>query len=65
LKKSIPSNLGSQFAMLGANVPAFINIVMSNVLAFLSDLMPKKEPKMLKFGPKFFSAMTPSVMWAK
>ncbi len=51
--------------MLGANVPAFINIVMSNVLAFLSDLMPKKEPKMLKFGPKFFSAMTPSVMWAK
>jgi hypothetical protein len=26
LKKSIPSNLGSQFATLGANVPAFIGL---------------------------------------
>jgi hypothetical protein len=29
LKKRIPSILGSQFATLGANVPAFINILMS------------------------------------
>jgi len=27
--KRIPSNLGSQFATLGANVPAFINILAS------------------------------------
>jgi uncharacterized membrane protein len=27
LKKKILSNLGSQFATLGANVPAFINIL--------------------------------------
>ncbi len=29
LKKRIPSNLGSQFATLGANVPAFISILKS------------------------------------
>jgi hypothetical protein len=29
LKKRIPSNLGSQFATLGTNVPAFINILTS------------------------------------
>jgi len=29
LEKRIPSNLGGQFATLGANVPAFINILMS------------------------------------
>jgi len=29
LKRRIPMNLGSQFANLGANVPAFINILMS------------------------------------
>jgi len=28
-KKRIPSNLGGQFATLGTNVPAFINILMS------------------------------------
>ncbi len=28
LKKRIPSSFGSQFATLGANVPAFINILM-------------------------------------
>jgi hypothetical protein len=31
LKKRIPSNLGGQFATLGANVPAFINIL-TNIL---------------------------------
>jgi hypothetical protein len=41
-KKRIPSNLGSQFATLGANVPAFNNIPTSNVLAFISNLMPNK-----------------------
>jgi hypothetical protein len=29
LKKRIPSNLGSQFATLGPNVPAFVNILRS------------------------------------
>jgi len=29
LKRRIPSNLGGQFATLGANVPAFINILTS------------------------------------
>jgi hypothetical protein len=29
LKKVIPSNLGGQVATLGANVPAFINILTS------------------------------------
>ncbi len=43
LKKRIPSTLGSQFATLGANVPAFI-----------SNLGPNDKPKMLKVGPKFF-----------
>jgi hypothetical protein len=43
LKKRIPSNLGSQFATLGANVPAFI-----------SNLGPNDKPKMLKVGPEFF-----------
>jgi len=28
-EKRIPSNLGGQFATLGTNVPAFINILMS------------------------------------
>jgi hypothetical protein len=36
-------NLGSQFATLGANVPAFI-----------SNLEPNNKPKLLKVGPKFF-----------
>jgi hypothetical protein len=29
LKKRIPTNLGSQFATLGSNVPSFINILTS------------------------------------
>jgi hypothetical protein len=43
LNKRIPSNLGSQFANLVANV-----------VAFISNLGPDKKPKMLKLGPKFF-----------
>jgi hypothetical protein len=43
LKKRIPSNLGSQFGTLVANVVTFIN-----------NLGPNKKPKMLKVGPKFF-----------
>jgi hypothetical protein len=43
LNKRIPSNLGSQFANLVANV-----------VAFISNLGPNKKPKMLKLGPKFF-----------
>jgi hypothetical protein len=43
LKKRIASTLGSQFATLGANVPAFI-----------SNLGPNDKPKMPKVGPEFF-----------
>ncbi len=43
LKKRIPSNLGSQFATLVANVVTFIN-----------DIGPNEKPKMLKIDPKFF-----------
>ncbi len=32
-----------------------------NVLAFISNLGPICNPKMLKVGPKFFWALTPSV----
>jgi hypothetical protein len=53
----IPSNLGGQFATLGANVPTFINILtLLNVLAFISNLGPNNKPKMLEVGPKFFLA---------
>jgi hypothetical protein len=41
--KKIPSNLGGQFATFGANVLAFIN-----------NLRPICNPKVLKIGPKFF-----------
>jgi hypothetical protein len=44
-EKRIPSNLGSQFGTLGANVPAFI-----------SNLGPNNNPKLLKVGLKLFGA---------
>jgi hypothetical protein len=50
----IPSNLGSQFATLEANVSAFINILTSIFLAFISSLGPNNAPKMLKVGAEFF-----------
>jgi hypothetical protein len=56
----IPRNLGTQIATLGADVPAFINILV-NVLAFIGNLGPNNKPKLLKNGPKVFSALTPSV----
>jgi hypothetical protein len=43
LKKRIPSNLGSQFATLVANV-----------VTFISNLGLDKKPKMLKVDPKVF-----------
>ncbi len=46
-------NLGSQFATLGANVPAFVNILKVNVLAFITNLGPNKKPTKLKVGTKF------------
>ncbi len=52
-EKRIWSNLGGQFATLGANVSAFIN-----------DFGPICNPKMLKVGLKFFLALTPSVKQA-
>ncbi len=44
LKRRIPSNLGSQFETLVANVVAFIN-----------NLGPDKKQKMLRVVPSFFS----------
>jgi len=43
--KRIPSNLGGLFATLGANVLTFIN-----------NLGPICNPKVFKFGPKFFGS---------
>jgi hypothetical protein len=43
LKRRIPSNLGSQFETLVANVVAFIN-----------NLGPDKKQKMLRVVPSFF-----------
>jgi len=53
-EKGIPSNLGNQFANLGASVSAFINIPTSKVIAFISNLGPNNKPQMLKVSPKFF-----------
>jgi hypothetical protein len=50
-EKRIPSNLGGQFGTLGANVPAFIDML---TLAFTTNLGPIYNPKMLKVDPKFF-----------
>jgi hypothetical protein len=61
LKKSKPSNLGSQFATLGADVPAFINILTSMFWHLLITWGPNNKPKMLKVGPQVFPALTPSV----
>ncbi len=52
--------MGTQFATLGADVPAFINILV-NVIAFIGNFGPNNKPKMLKNGPKVFSALTTSV----
>jgi hypothetical protein len=54
-KKKKKKNLGSQFATLGANVPAFINILMSMFWHLLATLGPNNKPKMLKVGSEFFS----------
>jgi len=53
LKKRIPSNVGGQFATLGANVQTFINI---NVLTFISSNLGAKQqaPKCSKLVPIFF-----------
>ncbi len=53
-RKGYHEILGGQFATLGANVPAFLNIMTINVLAFISNLGPICNPKMLKVGPKIF-----------
>jgi hypothetical protein len=53
----------SNLQPLGANVSAFINILLSIVLAFISKLRPNTKPKMLKVDPQGFSASTPSVKW--
>jgi hypothetical protein len=47
--------LGSQFATLEANVPAFTNMVSDiNILAFINNLGQNNKPKMLKLSPKLF-----------
>jgi hypothetical protein len=45
--------LGSQFATLGANVPAFVNILKVNVLALITNWGPNNKPKKLEVGTKF------------
>jgi hypothetical protein len=54
LKKRIPSNLERQFATLGANIPALINILKSMFL-HLVELGAKHKPKMVQVGPSFSS----------
>jgi len=54
LKTRIPSwNLGSQFATLGANVPAFIKCPDVNVLAFLVTWGQTTSQKCSKLAPSF------------
>ncbi len=55
-KKGVASNLGSQFATLGANVPAFINILMSMFLHLLVTWGQTTSPKCSKLAPSFFRA---------
>jgi hypothetical protein len=50
LKKGYPQNLGGQFATPEVNV-----------VAFISNLGPICNPKMLKVGSKFFWALPPLV----
>ncbi len=72
LKSSIPiganveispkgSNLGSQFANLGANVAAFINIVTSKFQHLLVTWGQTTSQKCSMLAPQVFPALTPSV----
>ncbi len=54
LNQGIPSNLRGQFATLGANVPASINILTSMFSHFNNNLRPICNSKMLKVGPMIF-----------
>ncbi len=62
--KRIPSNLGGQFATLGANVPEFINMLMSMFYHLLVTLGQFATQKCSKLDPQGFLALTPSVKWA-
>jgi hypothetical protein len=62
-KKRIPSNLGSQFATLGANVLAFINIL-SSMLKHLLVTLVQTTSQNAQSWPQVFLALTPSVKWA-
>jgi hypothetical protein len=64
MEKKIPSNLGGQFATLGANVPAFINILTSMFSHLLVTWGQTTSQKCSKLAPSFFLALTPSVKWA-
>jgi hypothetical protein len=63
-----PSNLGDQFATLGGqfmfqHLNKYPDII--NVVAFISNLGPICNPKMLKVGPEFFFGdLSPSVKQA-
>ncbi len=65
-KKRIPSNLGSQFATLDANVLTFIDILTSMFLHFcyLTWGQPNNKPKNAQSWPQVFSGLVPSVKWA-
>jgi hypothetical protein len=47
VEKTIPSNLGSQFATFKANIRAFINILTT----FINNFRPNNKQKILKIGP--------------
>jgi hypothetical protein len=61
LKKRIPLNLGSQFATLGANVPAFINILKTIFYHLLVTWGQTTSQKKAQSWPKVFSTQIYSV----
>jgi hypothetical protein len=61
--KKIPLNLVSQFAALGANVPAFVNILKVTVLPRITTLGPNNKPKKFKVGSKFDYILNFSHAW--
>jgi hypothetical protein len=53
-KKRIPLNLGSQFGNPWGQCSIIYQYPKVNVLAFISNLRPNIEPKLLKIDPKNF-----------
>jgi hypothetical protein len=51
-KKRIPLNLGSQFGNPWGQCSIIYQYPEVNILAFISNLRPNNQPKMLKIGPR-------------